>query len=197
MRKIAKKRSEVLTLTARRRPELARRSGLDMNLRFPNPWQQILETVDWVTIDHPREHVGEVSVGFDAVEFAGFDQRTDDRPTLTTSVTACKQVVLAAERHRADRALDRVRVEFDAPIMQEARQALPARERIADRFGKRAAARYKRKLRLQPGMQTLNDWLGERSALSKPMSRRLPAHTSFDGIELADTAQGLSMRDCR
>jgi hypothetical protein len=76
--------------------------------------------------------------------------------------------------------------------MQEARQALPARERIADRFGKGAAARYKRKLRLQPGMQTLNDCLGEGSALSKPVSRRLPAHTSFDGIEFADPAQSLS-----
>jgi hypothetical protein len=95
-------------------------------------------------------------------------------------------------RHRADRALDWIGVQFDATIMQEARQAFPARERIADRFGKRAAARYKRKLRLQPGMQTLNDGLGEGSALSKPMSRRLPAHTSFDGIELPDPAQSLS-----
>jgi hypothetical protein len=57
-----------------------------MNLRFPNPWQQTLETVDGVTIDHPREHIGEVSVGFDAVEFAGFDQRTDDRPTVAAAV---------------------------------------------------------------------------------------------------------------
>jgi hypothetical protein len=46
-------------------------------------------------IDHARQHVGEVRVGFDAVEFAGFDQRTDDRPKLTTAVTGCKQVVLA------------------------------------------------------------------------------------------------------
>jgi hypothetical protein len=100
------------------RPELARRSGLDMNPRFPGPRQQFVEAVDGVTID-PREHVGEVSIGFDAVEFAGLDQRTDDRPTVTTAVTACKQVVLATERHRADRALDRVGVEFDAAIVQE------------------------------------------------------------------------------
>jgi hypothetical protein len=84
---------------SRKRPGLAHQSGLDMNLRFPNPWQQFVETVDGVSIDHAREHVGEVSVGFDAVEFAGFDQRTDDRPTVATPVTACEQMVLAAERH--------------------------------------------------------------------------------------------------
>jgi hypothetical protein len=95
--------------SAGKRPALAHQSGLDMNLRFPNPWQQILETVDGVTIDHPCEHVGEVSIGFDPVEFAGFDQRTDDCPAFAASIAACEQVVLAAKCHRADRALDRVR----------------------------------------------------------------------------------------
>ena len=53
------------------RSELARRSGLDMNLRIPGPRQQFVETVDGMSIDHAREHVVQVSVGFDAVEFAG------------------------------------------------------------------------------------------------------------------------------
>jgi hypothetical protein len=53
------------------RPELGRRSGLDMNLRFPGPRQQFVETVDGMSIDHARQDVGEVSIGFDAVEFAG------------------------------------------------------------------------------------------------------------------------------
>jgi hypothetical protein len=60
------------------RLELARRSGLDMNLRFPGPRQQFVETVDGMSIDHARQHVGEVGIGFDAVQFTGFDQRTDD-----------------------------------------------------------------------------------------------------------------------
>ncbi len=54
-----------------------------MNLRFPDPRQQFVETVDGMSIDHAREHVVQVSVGFDAVEFAGFDQRTDDYPTIS------------------------------------------------------------------------------------------------------------------
>jgi hypothetical protein len=137
------------------RPELARRSGLDMNLRFPGPRQQFVETVDGMSIDHARQDVGEVSVGFDAVEFAGFDQRADCCPACPAAVTAGEQMVLAAERHRADRPLDRVDVEFNATIMQEARQAFPARKCVTDRLGKRAAASDAGKLCFQPGMQRL------------------------------------------
>src|SRR5260221_10843719 len=132
------------------RSELARRSGLDMNLRIPGPRQQFVETVDGMSIDHAREHVGEVSVGFDAVEFAGFDQRTDDCPTNPAAITTCEQMILSSESHRTNRALDRVGVEFDAAIMQEARQTFPARERVTDCLGKRATTSYARELRFEP-----------------------------------------------
>ena len=70
-----------------------------MNLWFPSPRQQFVETVDGMSIDHARKYVVQVSVGFDAVEFAGFDQRTDDRPPLAATVAARKQMVLATERN--------------------------------------------------------------------------------------------------
>src|SRR5260370_27113285 len=85
-----------------KRPFVARQSGLDMNLWFPSPRQQFVESVDGMSIDHAHEYVVQVSVGFYAVEFAGFDQRADDCPTTSAAVTACKQMVLAAECHRAD-----------------------------------------------------------------------------------------------
>jgi hypothetical protein len=65
VRRVEEERRSELTCM---RPALARQSGLDMNLRFPGPRQQLVETVDGMSIDHPREHVGEVSIGFDAVE---------------------------------------------------------------------------------------------------------------------------------
>jgi hypothetical protein len=37
-----------------------------MKLRFPGPQQQFVETVDGMSIDHAREHIGEVSVRLDA-----------------------------------------------------------------------------------------------------------------------------------
>jgi hypothetical protein len=46
-----------------------------MNLWFPSPRQQFAETVDGISIDHAREYVAQVGVGFDAVEFAGLCRR--------------------------------------------------------------------------------------------------------------------------
>ena len=66
---------------------------------------------------------------FDAVQFAGFDQRADCRPACAAAVTAGEQVVLAAERDRADRALDGIGVEFDAAVMRKRADLPSARAR--------------------------------------------------------------------
>jgi hypothetical protein len=97
-------------------------SCLDKNHGFPGPRQQRVEAVDGISIDHSGEHVSEIGVGFDAVQFAGFDQRAEDCPTIATTVTAGEQVVLAAERYGTDRALNRIGVELDTAVVQEARQ---------------------------------------------------------------------------
>ena len=88
-----------------------------------------------MSVDHPLQHVTQAGVGFDVVELAGRDQRAGDSPAMPAAVAAGEQVVLAAERHRPGRAFDRIGVELNATIMQESRQPLPARERVADRFG--------------------------------------------------------------
>ena len=119
----------------------------------------------------------QVGVRFDAVQFACFDQRADCRPASATAVAAREQVVLAAERHRADRAFNRIGVEFDAAIIQEARQTLPSRQRITDRFGERAAAGHAGKLRFQPHVEmhcTIGFEL--RAPRGQPVSGRLSAH---------------------
>jgi hypothetical protein len=57
-------------------------------------------------------------------------------PMFGGSVRAREQRVLPAERDRADGALDGVVVELDAAVIDEARQALPARQGITDGLGK-------------------------------------------------------------
>jgi hypothetical protein len=54
---------------------------------------------------------------------------------LGATIGAREQRVFPIERDRMDRAFDGIVVELDAAIVDEARQALPTRERIADRFG--------------------------------------------------------------
>ena len=46
---------------------------------------------------------------------------------LGAAIGACEQRIFSVERDRADGALDGVVIDFDAAIINEARQALPAR----------------------------------------------------------------------
>ncbi|ESY17766.1 hypothetical protein X749_30655 [Mesorhizobium sp. LNJC391B00] len=88
-----------------------------------------------MAIDDPGEDIGEIAEGLDAVEFAGFDQRGDDCPVFGAAIGACKEGVLPIERDRTNGALDCIGVDLDAAVVEEAGQAFPARERIADCLG--------------------------------------------------------------
>ena len=100
-------------------------------------------------------------------------------------------MILPSESNRSDRALDGVCVQFDAAIVQEADETLPARQRVPDRFGERASSRQQRKLRLEPFVQGLDDWLGARATNRKPLRRRLTVSVRFHSVEFADPAQRL------
>ncbi len=87
------------------------------------------------------KHVGEVGLWIDAAELAGLDQRVEDRPVLAAAIGIGEQGILAIERKRADGSLNRVGVELDASVIEEAREALPTREGVTDGLGDRAFLR--------------------------------------------------------
>ena len=144
-----------------------------------------------MTVDHAREHITRVGIGLDTVQLAGLDQCAEDRPAGASTVASGEQIILAPERHRPDCALDRIGVELDAAVVQESREALPPRERIAHGFGEFPAAGQLRKLRFQPRLQGLDDRPGERLSRRQAMCRRLSAYPRLDGIEAGDPTQGL------
>src|SRR5208282_5109308 len=125
-------------------------------LGAPGPRQQFVETVDRISVDHALEHVLQIGIGPDAVELAGLDQRTELGPSPAAAVAAGKEMILPSESDRSDRALDRVRVQLGAAVVQEAGQTMPARQRVTDRFGERASSRQQRKLRLEPSVQSVD-----------------------------------------
>lgn len=53
---------------------------------------------------------------------------------ITALVGACEQSIFEVEGERTDGALDGVVVEIDAAIVEEVDEAVPARERVADRL---------------------------------------------------------------
>ena len=72
---------------------------------------------------------------------------------LAAAIGACEEGVLPIERDRVDLTFDDVAVDLDAAVVEEAGQALPAGERIADRFGKLGFLADQSELGAQPGFE--------------------------------------------
>ncbi len=109
---------------------------------------------------------------------------------LGTAVRACEQSVFAVERDGADGAFDGVVVELDAAIVDEARQAFPARQRVAGGFGKFALLADQAKFCPQPRFKGID----ERSTFLLPDSATFAAAVAtdvlFDGVQRGDAMLG-------
>ena len=92
----------------------------------------------------------EICEGFDTVDLAGFDQRSDAAPSDTASVVSGKEGVFAIEGDGADQVFDPVVIDFDAPIMQEGLQPVPVVMDIGQLFTLAGFGRYLAALCLQP-----------------------------------------------
>ena len=110
-----------------------------------------------MAVDDFGDHVGEIGVWIDAIKFAGFDQRSDDRPMLAAAVRAGEQRVLSIQRNRSDAALDDVGIDLDAAVIEEADKTVPARERITDRLRELRLLTDQGKFGAQPGLEVVND----------------------------------------
>ena len=68
---------------------------------------------------HALEHIFEVGIGFDVVEFRGGEKRRDDGPSIRAAIGPGEQMVLAPQSHRPDGAFHRIGIEFNAPVIEE------------------------------------------------------------------------------
>ena len=125
------------------------------------------------------------------VHLAGFDQRGVDGPISSALIRTGEQMILAPERDGPDGALDDVVVGLDAPIVEEAGQARPARRRVADRLGEFPVAGDSGELGLNQGLHRLEDRIW-RGLGGRPAAPKLePPDIAFDGVEAADPRQRL------
>jgi hypothetical protein len=90
------------------------------------PRQEFVETSVRMAVDDLRDRCSEISVGIDAVELARLDQRSYHGPMLGTAIGAREQCVLAIERDGPDRPLNDVGVDFNATVVDEAAEPVPA-----------------------------------------------------------------------
>ncbi len=56
--------------------------------QIPAPRQQFVEAVDRVSVDHSLQDVPQIGVGLDVVQLARRDERGDDRPTMSATVSS-------------------------------------------------------------------------------------------------------------
>ena len=82
-----------------------------------------------VAIYDGSECGGQVGQRIDCIEFACFDG--DGRPSLSPSILACEERVLAIEGYPSDGSLDGVAVNLDPTVTQEDAQAVPVFRYIA------------------------------------------------------------------
>src|SRR5258706_74078 len=75
---------------------------------------------------------------------------------LGAAIRTCEQCIFPVERDGADGALDGVVVEFDAAIVDEARQAFPARQGVTDGLGELALLADQAEFCTQPRLKGID-----------------------------------------
>ena len=116
----------------------------------PGPGHQIVETRGGPEIDQFGEHVGEIGLRIDAVQFAGLDERRDASPVLRSLVMTCEECIFAIEHNGPDAPLDNIGVELDTAVFEETGEAVPMVQGITDGVGDQRLARDARELMLEP-----------------------------------------------
>ena len=146
-----------------------------------------------MAVDDFGESVGEVGVGVDAAELAGFDQRGDNRPVAAAAVRAGEESILAIEGDRANGTLDGVRVDLDPAVVEEPGQALLTRQRIADRLGELALLADERELGAQPRLEVGEDWARALLPSGAAFLRIATANVLLDRIQRGDALERLAV----
>src|SRR3954464_15312332 len=72
----------------------------------PDPGQQFAEAAVGPVINELGQHVEQVGLRIDAVQFASLDQRGEHRPIFRPFVAAGEERILAIEGNRSHRTLD-------------------------------------------------------------------------------------------
>ena len=139
----------------------------------------------------PFEHMMEIGLRVETVQLRGTDQRIDRRRPFAAFVRTGKQIILASERHRSERPLRGIVVDFQPAVVAVAGQRRPPRQRIPDGLGQSALLRQRRIDGFQPGVQLLKQrtrsCLPDRSAfIGRPA-----ADAVLDAVERTDPLKRL------
>ena len=98
---------------------MSRRESVGGALGHPGPGHEFVEARGRPEIDELGEHVSEVGLRLDAMQFAGFDERSNAGPVLRTLIVACEERVFTIEHDGTDASFDDVGIELDAAVVKK------------------------------------------------------------------------------
>jgi len=107
--------------------------------------------------DDCLECFGDVGDVIDVVELAGGNDRGQQGPVVCSDLMACEERIFPGQADRPDGVLERIGVEFETAVIEEARQSRPVIDRLADVLGERRAVGNHRELFLEPRLQRGDD----------------------------------------
>ena len=132
------------------------------------------------------ERFGQVAERFDAVEFAGFDQRRGAGPGMRAFIMTGEQMVLAAEGQRTDAVLNRVAVHLDMAVREEHLQPAPAVGDVGEMLTQPGLGRDACAFLLEPVAERSHQRRGAGLADKPARFRIKAADFCFDGVERCD-----------
>ena len=92
----------------------------------------------------------EIGKGLDAIDLAGFDQRSDAAPGDAAFIVTGEERIFAIEGDGADQVFDPVGVDLDAAVGQEGLQPVPVVMDVGQLFAQPGFGGYLPALRLKP-----------------------------------------------
>jgi hypothetical protein len=111
---------------------------------------------------------------------------------FSAAIGAGEQSVLSVQRNRSDRSFDDVAIDFDTTVVEEAREAFPARECIADRLGELGFLADQTELGAQPRLKIVDDWPTFLQPPGAPFIGAAAPDLGLDGIEIGDAFKRLA-----
>jgi hypothetical protein len=145
-----------------------------------------------MAVDDAGDDIGEVGLRIDAAEFAGLDQRGDDRPVLGAAVGPGEERIFAIEGDGADRPFDDVGVDLDASVLEEAGEPLPSRERVADRFRELCLLADQAELLTQPRLERGDERPAPVATGGLAIVGGAAADLALDAVETGDALERLA-----
>ena len=110
-----------------------------------------------MAVEDRAEGVGEVVDGVHARHFACCDQRGEHGPVLGADLVAREERVFPRQGNWSDLIFDGVCVQLEGAVLEEADQASPVRQGVADVLGQLGFLRDARELSFQPRLERSDD----------------------------------------